>query len=222
MEIALLGGTGDIGKGLALRWARDTDHSIVIGSRDPDKAAEQADRYATLLADRDHEAGIAGAGNGEAAAGADVVVLSVPPEYATATVEAVADRLEPGTVLVSPVVPMERTEAGFRYDPPGTGSIAEEIRAAAPEGVPVVGAYQNLAAGALSDLERELAADVVVTGDDEGAKKTVSSLTDEIQGVRALDGGSLAATGVVESLTPLLINLAINNEGMHDLGVRFQ
>lgn len=222
MEIALLGGTGDIGKGLALRWALDTDHSIVVGSRDPDKATRQVDRYVTALSDRGVEPDIVGAGNGDAAAGADVVILSVPPEYATATVEGVADRLEGGTILVSPVVPMERTAAGFRYDPPGTGSIAEEIAAAAPEGVPVVGAFQNLAAGALSDLEGDLAADVIVTGDDGESKEVVRSLAEEIEGLRALDGGPLAATAVVESLTPLLVNLAVNNEGMHDLGVRFQ
>ncbi len=222
MEIALLGGTGDIGKGLALRWARDTDHSIVVGSREPEKAAEQADRYATVLADRGRDTEVAGAGNAEAAAGADVVVLSVPPEYATSTVEAVADRLVAGTILVSPVVPMDRTAGGFQYDPPGTGSIAEEIAAAAPEGVPVIGAFQNLAAGALSDLDDDLAADVVVTGDDGEAKELVRSLAAEIEGIRALDGGPLAATAVVESLTPLLVNLAVNNDGMHDLGVRFQ
>lgn len=222
MKIALLGGTGDIGKGLALRWARDTDHSIVVGSRDPEKAEEQADRYATTIAEAGADAEITGTGNGEAAAGADVVVLSVPTEYATATVEAIAADLTAGTVLVSPAVSMERTEAGFRYTPPEAGSVAEEIAAAAPEDVPIVGAYQNLAAGMLSDLKDDLAVDVVVTGDDAEAKAVVASLTEEIDGLRALDGGPLAATAAVESLTPLLINLTLNNEAFHDLGVRFR
>jgi len=125
-------------------------------------------------------------------------------------------------VLVSPAVQMARDAAGFHYDPPEGGTVAESIAAAAPDGVPVVGAFQNLAAGALSDLDNDLAADVIVTGDDEDAKATVRALAEDIDGLRALDGGPLANTGVVESVTPLLINLAMNNDGMHDLGVRFQ
>lgn len=222
MEIALLGGTGDIGEGLALRWARDTDHSLVVGSRDSANAEAAVDDYATTLAERGVDAELAAAGNAEAAAGADVVVLAVPTEYATETVDAVAPDLQEGTILVSPAVSMERTAAGFRPTPPDPGSVAEAIAVATPEGVPVVGAYQNIAAGALSDLERDLAVDVVLTGDDADAKAVVSGLTEGIDGLRALDGGPLAATGLVECLTPLLINLKLNNEEFDDLGVRFR
>lgn len=222
MEIALLGGTGDIGEGLALRWARDTDHTIVVGSRKPEKAQRRASDYNALLSDRGVTADIAGAGNEEAAANADVIVLSVPPEYATDTLDSIEARLDDASVLVSPAVPMRRNGAGFHYGPPESGSIAERIAETAPDGIPVVGAFQNLAAGALSDLDNELAADVVVTGDDPEAKTLVGSLAEEIDGLRALDGGPLAVTAVVESVTPLLINVAMNNDGMHDLGVRFQ
>lgn len=222
MEIALLGGTGDIGEGLALRWARDTDHAVLIGSRNAEKARNKADDYRTQLTERgvDHE--VAGYGNETAAERADVVVVSVPPQYTADTVEAVAPALDENDVLVSPAVRMTRDAAGFHYDPPEAGTVAEAIAAAAPEGVPVVGAFQNIAAGALTDLDIELAVDVVITGDDDEAKALVQSLAEEIEGLRALDGGPLANTGVVESVTPLLINLAMNNEGMHDLGVRFQ
>lgn len=222
MEIALLGGTGDIGEGLALRWARDTAHSILIGSRDPEKATRRANDYDTLLSERGADADVVGVGNAEAAATADVVVVSVPPEYASDTVDSIASRLDDETVLVSPAVSMRRDGAGFHYTAPEAGSVAEELADAAPDHVPVVGAFQNLAAGALSDLDRELAADVIVTGDESEATALVRSLADEIEGLRALDGGPLAVTGVVESVTPLLINLAMNNDGMHDLGVRFQ
>ncbi|WP_254533703.1 NADPH-dependent F420 reductase [Natrinema gelatinilyticum] len=208
MEIALLGGTGDIGEGLALRWARDTAHSILIGSRDPEKATRRANDYDTLLSER--------------GADADVVGVSVPPEYASDTVDSIASRLDDETVLVSPAVSMRRDGAGFHYTAPEASSVAEELADAAPDYVPVVGAFQNLAAGALSDLDQELAADVIVTGDESEATALVRSLTDEIEGLRALDGGPLAVTGIVESVTPLLINLAMNNDGMHDLGVRFQ
>jgi NADPH-dependent F420 reductase len=222
MEIALLGGTGDIGEGLALRWARDTDHSVIIGSRDSDKAERKADEYYSLLKESGHAPDVAGYSNETAAELADVVVVSVPPEYATSTVETVAPSLSDDDILVSPAVQMARDSAGFHYDPPESGTVAEAIEAVAPDDVPVVGAFQNLAAGALSNLDSDLAADVIVTGDDDDAKGTVKALAEDIEGLRALDGGPLANTGVVESVTPLLINLAMNNDGMHDLGVRFQ
>lgn len=221
MEIALLGGTGDIGEGLALRWARDTDHTVVVGSRDPDKAARRADDYGTLLGERGVAHDVEGLGNEAATENADVAVLSVPPEYAVSTVETVSDGLA-DTVLVSPAASMDRDAAGFHATPPEAGSVAQAVAAAAPDDVPVVGAFQNLAAGALSDLNAEIETDTVVTGDDPDATALVRSLAKEIDGLRALDGGPLAVTALVESVTPLLINLAMNNEGMHDLGVRFQ
>ncbi|UPM44347.1 NADPH-dependent F420 reductase [Halocatena salina] len=221
MEIALLGGTGDIGEGLALRWARDTDHTVVVGSRDSEKATHRADDYRTLLDERGVEHDVIGVDNETATERADVVVLSVPPEYAVSTVETVSNGLTSDDVLVSPAVSMDRDGAGFHATPPEDGSVAQAVAGAAPD-VPVVGAFQNLAAGALSDLDTELRTDTVVTGDDPEATALVRSLAEEIDGLRALDGGPLAVTALVESVTPLLINLAMNNEGMHDLGVRFQ
>ncbi|ADB62799.1 NADPH-dependent F420 reductase (plasmid) [Haloterrigena turkmenica DSM 5511] len=222
MEIALLGGTGDIGEGLALRWARDTDHSIIIGSRDSDRAERKANEYRSVLKETGATPNVAGYGNETAAEFAEVVVVSVPPEYASSTVESVAPVLGEGDILVSPAVRMTRDAAGFHYDPPEAGTVAEAIDDVAPVDVPVVSAFQNLAAGALSDLDNDLEADVIVTGDDGEAKRTVEALAEDIDGLRALDGGPLANTGVVESLTPLLINLAMNNDGMHDVGVRFE
>ncbi|WP_255197488.1 NADPH-dependent F420 reductase [Halorarius litoreus] len=222
MRIALLGGTGDIGEGIALRLARDTDHEVVIGSRDAEKAETRAGEYVERLGERGHDAAVEGYGNEEATTAADVVVVSVPPEYAASTVEVVADHLDDGAVLICPATQMDRDATGFHYDPPADGSVAEAVAAAAPEGNPVVGAFQNIAAGALTDLDNELDVDVVLTGDDVDAKATVGDLVAGIDGLRTLDAGGLANSSEVESITPLLINLAMNNEGMHDLGVRFQ
>ncbi|MFB6222129.1 MAG: NADPH-dependent F420 reductase [Haloarcula sp.] len=222
MEIALLGGTGDIGEGLALRWARDTDHSVVIGSRKVEKAETKASEYNSLLSELGHETDVSGYGNIEAAENADVVVVSVPPEYASGTVETVSSALDEGDILVSPAVQMARDADGFDYDRPESGSVAEEVANVAPDGVPVVGAFQNLAAGALSTLENEISADVIVTGDDPDARSVVADLAEEIHGIRAVHGGALSNTAVVESVTPLLINVAMSNEGMHDLGIQFQ
>jgi hypothetical protein len=220
MQIALLGGTGDIGQGLALRWARDTNHDIIIGSRDADKAETKADEYETELASLDYDVDIAGHANEDAAAAADVVVAAVPAYYLSDTIEAVADHLD-DAVLVSPAVGMQRDEAGVHYNPPGVGSVTALAAKAAPDDVPVVGAFHNLAAGKLANLDADLDWDVPIVADDEDAKETVTALADGIEGIRPLDAGDLANASEVESLTPLLINLAANNEGMHDLGVKF-
>lgn len=222
MDIALLGGTGDIGKGLALRWAHDTDHTIIVGSRDIEKAEMKVEEYRRELRERGVDPDIRTCENETAARDAGIVVVSIPPEYVTSTVESIAPSLSDDQILVSPAVKMERDAAGFRYVAPNGNSIAEEITMVTPDEIPVVGAFQNLAAGALSDLDNDLKADVVLTGDDSEAKCEVESVAEEIGGLRALDGGSLANTALVESITPLLINLAMNNDGLYDLGVRFQ
>jgi NADPH-dependent F420 reductase len=221
MQIALLGGTGDIGQGLALRWARDTNHDVIIGSRDAEKARTKADEYETELASRDHDVTVGGHENVEAAAAADVVVCSVPAYYLSDTIEEVADVVG-DAVLVSPAVGMQRDEAGVHYNPPGVGSVTALAAQAAPDDVPVVGAFHNLAAGKLANLDADLDWDVPVVADDEDAKDTVTALAEGIEGIRALDAGDLANASEVESLTPLLINLAANNERLHDLGVTFR
>ena len=220
MRVALLGGTGDIGEGLALRMGRDTNHTVVIGSREAERGREAAEEYNDTLAGHGAEGAIEGGTNPEAAARADVVVLAVPAYHLADTVDAVADSLGEA-VLVSPAVGMQRDESGLHYNPPGAGSVTALATQVAPDGVPVVGAFHNLAAGRLSDLEAELGWDVPIVGDDDDAKKTVMSLADGVTGLRALDAGGLDNATEIESLTPLLINLAANNGGLHDLGVSF-
>ena len=222
MRIALLGGTGDIGQGLALRWAYDTSHEVVIGSRDPEKARAKADEYETELSSLGVDRSINGFANEMAADRADVVVLAVPPYHARDTVESVADRVDDADVLVTPAVGMDRDEDGFHYEPPGVGSVTELVADAVPEGLPVVGAFHNLSADRLADLELELDQDTLLVADDEDAKETVRLLAEGIEGLRALDAGGLANAAEVESVTPLLINIALHNEGMHDVGVRFE
>ncbi len=221
MRIALLGGTGDIGEGLALRWAHDTDHEIVIGSRDPEKARSKAEDYEAEIEDRGGDTKITGFENGMAADRADVIVLAVPAYHIADTIEAVEDGLSAGDILITPATGMKRDEDGFHYHRPGAGSVTKIAVEAAPEGVPVVGAFHNLAAGRLTDLDAELGIDTLVVADDDSAKSTVSSLAEDIEGLRALDAGSIANAAEIESLTPLLINVAMNNSGLHDLGVRF-
>lgn len=222
MQIAILGGTGDIGEGLALRFARDTDHPVVVGSRKEEKALDKATEYHDRLSAVGTDADLAGTDNESAVEGANVVIVGIPPQYVVSTVESLVSKLDEDAILVSPAVAMVRDESGFHYDPPADGSIARALKNAVPDDIPVVSAFQNLAAGALSDLESEIATDVVVTGNDPNAKAAIADLAEEVDGLRALDGGNLANSTEVESITPLLINLAMNNDGMHDLGLRFE
>jgi len=145
MKIAILGGTGDIGQGLALRLAADTI------TRSPSARATQsgrrpAEEYTTELDSRGLDATVAGAENETAAAAARVIVLAVPPYHVGDTVEAIADTLDEGDVLVSPATGMKRDDEGFHYHRPGAGSVTRIAADAAPDGVDVVGAFHNLAA----------------------------------------------------------------------------
>ena len=221
MRIALLGGTGDIGEALALRWAASTNHDIVIGSRDEERAREAAAAYVETIEARGGETTVTGAANPAAVDGADVVVLAVPPYHIESTVEDVSDGLADGTILVSPAVGITRDEDGFHYNPPAVGSVSRLVADAAPSNVSVVGAFHNLAAGRLADLDASLDIDTLVVGDDDDAKASVAALAAEIPGLRSLDGGSLANAAEIEAVTPLLINVAHRNEGLADLGVTF-
>ncbi|MFA1610093.1 NADPH-dependent F420 reductase [Halobellus rubicundus] len=222
MRIALLGGTGDVGEGLALRWAYHSDHDVVIGSRDPDDAHDAADRYERAVADHGRERKITGFENTMAADRAEVVVLCVPPYHVADTVESIEGSLDDGDVLVTPAAGMKRDDDGFHYHPPSAGSVTALVADAAPDGVPVVGAFHSLAAGRLADLDAELGVDTLVIGDDADAKSRVAGLAEDIDGLRALDAGGLANAPEVESLTPLLVNVARENDGLGDLGVSFR
>ena len=219
MKIAIVGGTGSIGEGFALRWA--SKHDIVICSRDVDKAIEAAGDYSETLLSKGVLCcglGVSGCTNEKGIGDVDVVVLSVPYKGMVPLLE----KLKPyfkNQIVISMVVPMQKNDK-FEYTPPEQGSAALEIKSVLPNTVKVISAYHNISARKLADLESTLDYDVVICGDDEDAKKTVMELTSEIKNLHPLDGGGLEFSYMIESLTPFLINLAINN-GLRDLGVKF-
>jgi NADPH-dependent F420 reductase len=220
MRIALCGGTGDLGEGLCLRWAKDTDYELLVGSRDPEKARDAVGRYEGTLDEHGVDAQVKGFANEMAADRADVVLACVPAYHLVDTIESIADRLD-GSILVSPAIGMKREESGLRYNRPGAGSVTALAAGAAPDGVPVIGAFHSLAAGKLADLDAEIGTDTLVVGDDTEAKEQVRSLAEKISGLRTLDVGPIANAAAVESLTPLLINLAQYND-ISDVGVQFE
>lgn len=200
--LAILGGTGDLGLGLALRWAA-AGYPVVIGSRDAARATAAAAQLAERLSPVPGAVVPTGATNADAARAADVLVLSVPYAALRPTAEALAG-LVAGKLAVSVVVPLVPPRV-WVAQPPAAGSAAAELQASWPA-TPVVAAFQNVAAGQLADLGTDVDCDVLVCGDDAGAKGTVLGLAAAI-GLSAFDAGPLANAAVVEGLTAVLIGL---------------
>jgi 8-hydroxy-5-deazaflavin:NADPH oxidoreductase len=213
MKISLLGGTGDIAEGLVLRWSK-VGHEIFIGSRSEEKAKGIASQYNEKLSERGINSVIHGMPNAEAAKESEVIIISIPPEYAVATLEGVRDSIN-NQIVVSPVVPMVKRGKSFFYSPPPQGSAALEIRQVLPEGARLVSAYHNLPAKELSDIEHDLDYDVVICGDDDEAKELVKKLTEDMPNLRVLDAGPLEISNMIEAITPLIVNLNVRYKPQH-------
>jgi NADPH-dependent F420 reductase len=192
--IAVLGGTGKEGTGLGLRWAR-AGYNVIIGSRSAERAAEAAAAMNAQLGLNT----VRGLGNPEAATAGDIVVLTVPPDAQLATLESVRAELQ-GKLLVDATA---RVDARNPRPPEGKASARLSQELLGP-GVRVVGAFQNVPAHALKQLDHELASDVLVTADDADARAAVVVLA-EAAGMRAYEAGGLDNGLVVEGLTALII-----------------
>lgn len=197
VTIAILGGTGKEGSGLAMRWALN-GYRVVIGSRDAERAANRA---AELNAQLGGEY-IAGKGNADAAAEADIVVLSVPYDAHKATLASVKDALV-GKVLIDLTVPLAPPDIWTVNVPEGRAA-ALEAQALVGPGVKVVAAFQNVSAVKLKDPNTVVQCDVLVCGDDASAKQDVIRLV-QSAGMRGIDAGPLANAVAVEALTPVLL-----------------
>lgn len=196
-SIAVAGGTGAEGSGLALRWAR-AGYSLIIGSR----VAERAVKHAAALRARAPGADLSGAGNLEAAAAADLVVLSVPYGAHRSTLEQLRPAL-PGKILVDLTVPLKPPAVRRVQLPPGQAA-ALEAQALLGEEVRVVAAFQNVSAEVLDADDGAVDCDVLVCGNDPAAREVVVQLA-EAAGMRGLHAGQLANAVAVESLTPVLL-----------------
>lgn len=200
LTIAVLGGTGKEGGGLALRWAHQ-GHRVILGSRTADRAEEAA---AAMRAELRDGAQVSGMANGAAAAVADLVVLSVPYAAQQATVQDVAPHLH-GKILIDVTVPLVPPKVS-RVQLPDGGSAVENVQKLLGNGVRVVSAFQNISAHHLAKLDEVMDCDVLVCSDDPAAADTVVALSEEI-GLTAWNAGPLANSAVAEALTSVLIAL---------------
>lgn len=198
--VAVIGGTGAEGSGLALRLAH-AGYPVVIGSRSPEKAIATVEALNARL----DGASIGWAGNAEAAAGAEVVFLTVPYGAQRSTVEQIAGALE-GKILVDATAPLV-PPAVARVQLPATGSAVAAIQALLGDRVRVVSALQNVAAEKLRDLGQDVPVDVLVCGDDPAARKEVTALL-AVAGMRGIEAGPIANSAAAEALTSVII--AIN------------
>ena len=209
--IALIGGTGPEGRGLATRFAI-AGHRVILGSRDAARGEEAGRELAVSLG----RTNVDGGGNDHATAEADIVILVVPYAAHRATLEGLKDALA-GKIVVDAVVPMVFDRGPRPVEVPA-GSVAEEAAEILGDIAPVIGAFHNLSAEVLLDPEARVDADVLVTGGDAEAKQTVIALANEIAGARGVDAGPLRFSRFVEGITLLLAG--INGRYKTHSGVR--
>lgn len=210
MKIAVIGGTGNLGYGLALRFA-NAGHTVTVGSRSAEKAVQAAAEANELLG---REA-VVGLDNVAAAAGADLVIVAVPFEAQEATLSSIREAVK-GKVVVDATVPLAAGDPTW-VSMPEEGSAAERAQRMLPESK-LVGAFHHIGAKALLKLDKPVECDVMVCGDDAAAKEAIMPLMEAL-GTRGVDCGLLRQAQVLERITPLLIGLNIKYKKRH-AGVR--
>jgi NADPH-dependent F420 reductase len=216
VKIGIVGGTGDIGEGMAMRLSPIFD--VIVGSREIDKAEATCRLGIESLKKRGKECSLTGVSNQTAIDDADVVVLAIPFKHLASTL-ATLSGFE-GKIVVSPVNPMEKRDF-FTFVPPPEGSAALLVQKMLPKTARVCSAFNTIAANKWRALDEELSYSVPVCGDDADAKRQVMEIVNKVSSLHAFDAGPLAVSAMVESLTPLLLNIARYNR-MRDVGIQFR
>jgi NADPH-dependent F420 reductase len=208
--IAVLGGTGPEGFGLALRWAQ-AGETVIIGSRDPKRAQEAAEKIKQRAG---AVAKISGSENIAACGTADLLVLTIPFEGHATLLKQLKPGIRPGSIVIDATVPLAASVGGRATRTLGVwqGSAAQQTAELVPKGISVVAAFQNLGAELLN-ADGPVDCDVVVCSDDPAAIPIVRGLATRIPGVRAIDGGKLENARILEQITALLIGLNIRHKG---------
>ncbi len=208
--IAVIGGTGPAGMGLALRWAR-AGEAIIIGSRDQPRAAQAA---AAIRQRAGSDANVCGMENAAACAAADVLMLTVPFEGQAPILKQLKPAITEGSILIDATVPLATSVGGRATRPLGVwqGSAAQQAAELVPRGVSVVAAFHNISADLLNG-DDPLDCDVIVCSDDPDAGQLTRELAARIPGVRPIDGGKLENARIVEQITALLIGMNIRHKG---------
>jgi hypothetical protein len=210
--IAIIGGTGPAGTGLALRWAR-AGETVIIGSRDATRAEQTAEMIRKRVG---ANARVSGMENSAACAASDLLVLTIPFDGQAALLKQLKPAIRSGSILIDCTVPLAASVGGRASRTLGVwqGSAAQQAAELVPKGVSVAAAFQNISADVLnSNDDADVECDVIVCSDDPNAIKIAMELASKIKLVRAIDGGKLENARIVEQITALLIGLNIRHKG---------
>jgi NADPH-dependent F420 reductase len=205
--IAVIGGTGDQGFGLVLRWAK-AGENIIIGSRVQQKAEDAAKKALGILGGK---GSVSGMQNANAAAAADIIVMSVPFAAHVDMIKSVADKVTPDDIFVDVVVPLSSAVGGGATTALGVweGSAAQQAHRLLPPKTQIASAFHNVVAESLQDMSKDIDCDIFVCSDSKETRQAVMQLAEEIPGIRAIDGGRLENSRIVEQITALLIGINI-------------
>ncbi len=208
--IAVIGGTGPAGTGLALRWAR-AGETVIIGSRDVSRAVQTAE---VIRKRAGTNAQVSGMENSAACAASDLLVLTVPFAGQAALLKQLKPAMRPGSVLIDATVPLAASVGGRASRTLGVwqGSAAQQTAELVAKGVTVAAAFQNVSAEVLNG-DGDVDCDVIVCSDDPNATQVAMELAAKIAGARAIDGGKLENARIVEQITALLIGLNLRHKG---------
>lgn len=212
MKVAIIGGTGDQGFGLALRFAKSGE-KVLLGSRDIKKAENTVNIIHNMLKGEELDC-IQAMTNQDAAAQGDILILTVPLQAQKITLLSIKDHLE-GKILIDATVPLETCVGGTstRYIDLWEGSAAERsAEILKDKNTVVISAFNNVSSASLTNIKEDVKCDCLISGDDPESKAIVMKLAEKIPGIRAIDCGPLENARIVEKITPLLINLNIRNK----------
>ncbi len=198
-SVAVVGGTGEQGRGLALRWSA-AGYDVTIGSRASARARAEVEKLNRLHSN----ISLSSDDNKGAARGADIIVLTVPFKFQLSTVEDIATCLD-GKILVDVTVPLVPPKVA-RVQLPEAGSAVVNVQRILGENVRVVSAFQNVSAHHLNDLDHKIKCDVLVCGDDVEARQETIKLV-AAAGLRGIHGGPLVNSVAAEALTSVLIGI---------------
>ena len=214
MKVGIIGGTGGMGKGFALRWSQN--HNVIIGSRDAARAAESAKEYTNLAKEvfGEIKGSISGSDNVSVAKESDVLILSIPYENIDTVCSGILSEIKDSCVVVSPIVPMTKTDVGFECvsikenKPFSYKLVLEHMK----DKSKLVSAFHVISEKKLVNPTLELDYDIFVCGDDKDSVGVVNELINEIKGLRSIYLGPIELSYLAEMSTPLLLNAMIRNK----------
>jgi NADPH-dependent F420 reductase len=214
MKIGIIGGTGGMGKGFALRWSQN--HNVIVGSRDAKRASEAANEYTNLAKESFGQINgtITGNDNISVAKDSDVLILSIPYENIDSVCSEILSKVKDSCVVISPIVPMVKTDVGFEFIPIKENKpfsyqlVLKHMKNKSK----LVSAFHVISEKKLVNPTMVLDYDIFVCGDDKDAIEVVNGLINEIKGLRPIYLGPGELSYLAEISTPLLLNAMIRNK----------